>query len=214
MSPARKGTPSEPAPLDGFPVSRKAAGALGGEGERQKGGAPMAGKLVIVVNGKGGVGKDALCASVAGQWKTASVSAIDPIKEIARQFGWNGEKDPRARRFLAELKQAFIHYNDLPTRFLVERTQEFLAGPQELLFVHIREGDQIRRYREAIAPQRCATLLIRRSSVDGAAAYGNAADDQVEAFEYDYRFQNDLPLEESAQAFAQLIARMIADAGG
>ena len=67
-------------------------------------------KLIVVMNGKGGVGKDTLCDSLREKYRVMNISAIDPIKEIARQYGWNGEKDDRARLFLAELKQALTDY--------------------------------------------------------------------------------------------------------
>ena len=48
---------------------------------------------IIAVSGKGGVGKDTLCAAIAEKYRVMNVSSVDPIKEIARGFGWNGEKD-------------------------------------------------------------------------------------------------------------------------
>ena len=170
----------------------------------------MLNKLIIVINGKGGVGKDTLCNSLSGRYHVMNVSAIDPIKQIARQFGWNGEKDDRSRRFLAELKQAFIHYNDLPTEYLRDQTEEFLEGQAEILFVHIREADQIERYKQAVFPRRCVTLLVKRDAVDTGHLYGNKADDLVENYSYDYVFENNLPVEESISAFSALVGDIAA----
>ena len=75
-------------------------------------------KAVVVVNGKGGVGKDTLCDFVSQKYKTLKVSSIDPIKEMALFVGWNGEKTLQARRFLSDLKKATILYNDFPTKYL------------------------------------------------------------------------------------------------
>ena len=56
-------------------------------------------KTVIVINGAGGVGKDTLCDAVALHLPTCNISSITPIKEIARTFGWNGEKYPGFRYY-------------------------------------------------------------------------------------------------------------------
>ena len=57
-------------------------------------------KIVIIINGKGGAGKDTVCEIAARYFNVEIISAITPIKDIARQHGWNGEKDNKARKFL------------------------------------------------------------------------------------------------------------------
>ena len=162
-------------------------------------------KLIVIINGKGETGKDTLCNSLSGKYNIMNISAIDPIKEIARQHGWRGEKDDKARLFLAELKRAFINYNNLPTEYLKNKTEEFLNSSAEMLFVHIRESDQIDQYKRAIHPNRCVTLLVKRAMVDNYHWFGNAADDEVEHYDYDLIFENDLPIEESTAAFCTFI---------
>lgn len=50
-------------------------------------------KTVIIINDKGGVGKDTLCNIAAEYYLVKNVSTIDPFKEIARKYaGWNGEE--------------------------------------------------------------------------------------------------------------------------
>ena len=159
-------------------------------------------KLVVVINGKGGVGKDALCEALARAYQVMNISAITPIKEIAATYGWRGEKDERSRRFLAELKRVFAEYNDLPNRYLLEEYEKFLKSDSEVLFVHIRENDQIARFVAGVHSP-CITLLIRRRAVDERAQYGNAADDNVADYPYDCFFDNDLPLEESGARFIE-----------
>lgn len=159
-------------------------------------------KLVVVINGKGGVGKDTLCDALGEIYRVVNVSAITPIKEIASLHGWNGEKDLRSRRFLAELKRVFAEYNDLPNRYLVSQYEEFLESDGEVLCVHIREKDQIQRFVSAVTTP-CITLLVRREL--GGQTYGNDADDDVENYPYDYIFDNNGPLEESKERFRALI---------
>ena len=157
------------------------------------------------MNGKGGVGKDALCDGARQAFKTANVSSIDPIKAIAKQNGWNGEKDLKSRKFLADLKQIFTDYNNLPTKFLVDKTNEFMKSDNEVLFVHIREPEQIDAFKKAIAPLPCYAVLVRRKAIDDNGAYGNAADDNVNEYNYDVVFHNDAPLEESIVEFNKIL---------
>jgi hypothetical protein len=168
-------------------------------------------KLTIVINGKGGVGKDTLCLSLQDR-RVRNVSSITPIKEIAAQHGWNGEKDLKSRRFLAELKRVFTEYNDLPTRYLINEAQAFATSEEEILFVHIREADQIRAFVEGVDGN-CITLLVRRDLPETAGGYGNRADDDVENYPYDVIFDNNRPLEESTAAFALLIEQLLAKQG-
>ena len=100
-------------------------------------------KLVIIINGVGGVGKDTLCDFAAKYYKIRKISAITPIKEIAQHYGWNGEKDERSRKFLSDVKRAFIEYNDLPTQYLLKQYEKFKKSEDEILFVHIREKEEI-----------------------------------------------------------------------
>ncbi len=165
-------------------------------------------KRTIVINGKGGVGKDTLCLSLQNR-RVRNISSITPIKEIAAQHGWNGEKDLKSRRFLAELKRVFTEYNDLPTRYLTEQHRLFLENDEEeLLFVHIREADQIEAFVRSIGGN-CTTLLVRRDLPETACGYGNRADDDVEQYSYDVVFDNNRPLEESTKAFAELIEQLL-----
>ena len=49
-------------------------------------------KYVVIINGKGGVGKDTLCDIVSKKYCVNNVSSITPIKQIAQIGGWKGEK--------------------------------------------------------------------------------------------------------------------------
>ena len=151
-------------------------------------------KLVIIINGKGGTGKDTVCELAARHYKVRNVSSIDPIKEIARQHGWHGEKDAKARKFLSDLKQAFVDYNDLPNTYVRRQYEEFMAGDEQIMFVHIREGAQIDAFKAQLTT-RCVTLLVH-SDGRSQGAYGNASDDQAEDYAYDYCYMNNKPLSE------------------
>lgn len=168
-------------------------------------------KLVMVINGRGGVGKDALCDALTKQFKVVNRSSVDPIKEIAANYGWQGEKTPKARKFLADLKQVFVAYNDLPTEYLVAQYKAFMESDAQIFCAHIREGSEIDKFISRI-PTKRITMLIRRPDPNGIAPYGNAADDEVERYAYDHMFDNVLPLEESGEAFCELIGRILNEA--
>ena len=171
-------------------------------------------KLAIVINGQGGVGKDTLCSIAAKHYRVRNVSSITPIKEIAAACGWSGEKTDRARKFLSDLKQLTVEYNDYPTRYLTEQYHDFLKGEDEILFVHIREPQEIEKFVRA-SEGRAATLLVRggkRFSHRGG-AYGNTSDDGVENYPYQYIFYNDRPLgEETERHFMNYLGIIINNA--
>lgn len=145
-------------------------------------------KTVFIINGTGGAGKDTVCEMFATLCPTRSVSSITPIVEIARFAGWDGVKTREARRLLSRLKEAFTEYNDLSFRYCVQQVQTFLESEDQLLFLHVREPEEIERLRKAIGP-RCRTLLVRRSGVSGH-PLGNRSDDEVEMYHYDAVIEN------------------------
>lgn len=161
-------------------------------------------KLVIIINGKGSAGKDTLCGFAESKYKTMNISAITPIKDIAKENGWRGEKDPRSRKFLSDLKKTFIDYNDLPCRYLKEKYDDFLESNSQLLFVHIREAEEIDKFKNIVGPY-CKTLLIRR---DGLENWGNASDDEVENYSYDYIYENNTSLSEAESSFTTFLEKI------
>ncbi len=165
-------------------------------------------KLVIVINGRGGVGKDTLCESLRIDYHVTNISAITPIKEIAKGYGWNGEKDERSRRFLANLKRVFAEYNDLPNRYLLNEYDKFASSDAQILCVHIREKDQIEKFVKSVTLP-CITLLVKRNTELLGKKYGNDADDGVEDYCYDYEFDNDDSIQESAEKFRALIREIL-----
>ncbi len=161
-------------------------------------------KTVIVINGAGGVGKDTLCELAAKHFKVYNVSSITPIKEIAGTCGWRGEKDDKARKFLSDLKRLTVEYNDYPTVWAKARYEEFLQSENEIMFLHIREGAEIKKFVLATDGE-AKTLLVRGGSRMTKAHYGNVSDDEVENYNYDYYFVNDKTLQEAEVDFCRLL---------
>ena len=155
-------------------------------------------KLVIVINGAGGVGKDTLIGAVADKYKTRNISSVDPIKAMARMAGWDGDKSDKSRKMLSDLKMLFIQYNDLCLRYITEQYHQFLGRDEQVLFVHIREPEEIARF-VAVAPKHIKTLLIYRSGTGR--VYGNPADDNVFDYHYDITFENSDRIDKAKEGF-------------
>lgn len=168
-------------------------------------------KLVVVINGSGGVGKDTICSVVAAHHKTLNYSSVDPIKKIAKDNGWNGEKTEKSRKFLSDLKKLFIDFNDLPLNYMLGRYREFLESDNEVLFLHIREAEEIEKLVRSIRELggNVATLLIRGRN-DANKAWHNVSDDAVENYRYDYIYDNVKSLDElDADFMAYFEANMV-----
>ena len=167
-------------------------------------------KATIIINGAGGVGKDTLCELAARHFETENISSITPIKEIAAQCGWDGSKDDKSRRFLADLKALSVGYNDYPTTWCAERYAAFLESDKEILFIHIREPEEIEKFIRA-TDGFAKALLVRGGERMKKSHYGNAADDCVENYKYDYYFMNDKTLAEAEVSFVALLKEILGE---
>ena len=166
-------------------------------------------KIAMVINGAGGVGKDTLCDLADKHFGVMNISTITPIKEIAAQCGWDGTKDARARKFLSDLKRLCVEYNDYPTNWALERYHSFLKDDSlDILFVHIREAGEIKKFVDATGGE-AKTLLIRGGDRMKKSNYGNVSDDEVENYSYDYYFTNDKSLEETERLFKDFLSSIL-----
>ena len=167
-------------------------------------------KAVIVINGAGGVGKDTLCDLAERHYKIRNISTITPIKELARMCGWDGSKDDKSRKFLADMKQLTVAYNDFPTNWALNIFREFMSTDEQILFVHIREPEEIAKFVSA-TDGFAKALLVRGGERMKKSHYGNAADDCVENYCYDYYFMNDKTLSEAEESFCKLLSDILGE---
>lgn len=157
-------------------------------------------KVVIIINGTGGVGKDTLCNLMTKYFKVQIISSITPIKEAAEKyFGWKGQKDSKSRKLLADLKKLSVEYNDTPFRYLCEQYNRFLKSRAQILFVHIREGEEIDKFKKHVQGA-CYTLLVTRK-LNETIRWGNVSDDSVAKYVYDLTYENSKPLKDVGQDF-------------
>lgn len=168
-------------------------------------------KLVVVINGRGGVGKDTLCDIVSEKYKTIVCSSIEPIKEVAKCLGWDeNDKSDEARKFLSDLKMVSSGYNDYPMEYLIKSYNAFsIFHWVRVMFVHIREPEEIAKFKARV-PE-CKTLLVKSKRTER--DYGNVADDNVDNYDYDYVYHNDKPLDEVAEDFMKFFEEQILKGG-
>lgn len=163
----------------------------------------------IIINGRGTSGKDEFVKIFSELYpcSTHNISSIDPIKEIARESGWNGEKDEKSRKMLADLKQIFINYNDLPTQYLYDHCVHLkMIDPfynESVIFMHIREPNEISKLKQIfhLEDKEVTTLLIDKNIGN----LGNSADDDVMDYKYDYYIDNNGTLEQLRESVKTFI---------
>ena len=163
-------------------------------------------KQIIVINGSGGAGKDTFVNLVSKYVPTMNYSSVDRIKEIAKECGWDGKKTEKDRKFLSDLKYLCIQYNDLPMLYMKKNVQKFYNSENELLFLHIREPNEISN---AVILFNAKTLLIRRKSVKHIIT--NEADAGVFNYNYNYVIENNGTKEEldnKAKEFVETLSKL------
>lgn len=153
-------------------------------------------KYIIVINGAGGVGKDTIVEMVSKYRTVSNIDSVAIVKKVAKELGWNGEKDEASRLFLSELKKLADRHFDHSNRYLVNQIKTFMASDQEVAFVHIREPLLIEKFNLscAIMGLNPINMLVTNSNVEKVTS--NDSDKNVSCYEYDIYLSNDGTLEE------------------
>lgn len=151
-------------------------------------------KKIFIINGVATVGKDTfvtLFAECYGADKVWNYSSVDKVKRIAKAIGWTGEKTERDRKFLSDLKLLTTDYNDMPFNDIMNKIQEFKNSNAEVLFLHIREPEEISKVIHRI---HASTILVKRDSVNQITS--NMADANVYNYIYDITIHNNGTIED------------------
>lgn len=128
---------------------------------------------------------------------------VDKAKLIACQCGWHGEKTPKTRKFLSDLKDLIDKTFDASFNFVAENIKYFLNPHNEdagLIFVMARQPEDINRLKEVY---NAITICVRRDAAEQIET-SNHADAGVLDYNYDYYIDNNGTLEDlraSAKAF-------------
>lgn len=160
---------------------------------------PKKSKMVIIINGSGGVGKDAFITMIKnlklGNTDVINISTVDKVKQAAHLLGWDGIKDEKGRSFLHKLKSLSVELYDGAWNYI--QTALDKANTNSVIFIHIREPEEIAKTKQLILSNYedydVKTLLI--TSIRGVKVI-NGADDVVYNYTYDDVISNDAGLDE------------------
>jgi len=169
---------------------------------------------IVIINGLGLSGKDEFIKQIQllslqneNSIKIINISSIDCVKEQAKNFGWHGEKNEKSRKFLAELKNIWIEYNNGPFNNIIEKVKiQKEQNTNCIMFIHCREISEIEKFKKYFKDAFFITLLIKRN----VETPNNIADSQVFDYQYDYTIDNDgdiLDLKEKAKVFLNFILK-------
>lgn len=152
--------------------------------------------MVLIVNGKGGVGKDYLVSALCREFILKTISSVDKVKEAASMLGCNIiKKDVQDRAFLSDLKALSAKYYDHPVKYMIREFEYFLQDHYDILVFMIREEDEIKRVKSILQNDKgfnnIFTILVTREDKKGA-VYNNSSDDKVgeDLSIYDLKFEN------------------------
>ena len=150
-------------------------------------------KLVFVVNGKPRAGKDTFAMILNRYMDVYKYSSVTKVKEIATLCGWDGQKEERDRKFLHELKMLTSEYSDMSHQDVVNEINKYQNGEIEadVFVVDVREPEDIKRLVEEVG---AITVFIENNNVP--AITSNAADANVENYEYDFVIRNNGTMKE------------------
>lgn len=143
-------------------------------------------KHIVIINGSGRAGKDSFVHAAAKFAYVMNFSSVDKIKKAAKVLGWDGGKSEKDRKFLSDMKDLSTAYNDCPFQSMREKVSEFYNSEADILFLHIREPEEIERAKKEFNAH---TLLIIRNSVEHVKS--NHADANVFCYDYDFTVLND-----------------------
>lgn len=151
---------------------------------------------IFIINGQGSVGKTSFEKmvqeiGVAHGDNIKILSTIDYVKDIAKEFGWDGKKELKDRKMLSDLKDLLTEWNDIPYKKICEKINECNQNNIKAIFIDSREPQEIQRF---VNDYQALTVLIKRSNIK--MIYGNHADDEVENYHYDCIIDNSRGLTE------------------
>lgn len=147
-------------------------------------------KIIAVLNGKPTSGKDTFAKCCGEYVRTRHISSVGLVKQMALKIGWDGAKDDDGRLLLSNLKKTLYQYHDTIFKDLKCRIMDWYASDDELLFIDIREPDEIER---AVKEFKAITVLVDRDVPD---VDSNASDMDVLNYQYDYVVDNNGTMED------------------
>lgn len=185
-------------------------------------------KQIFIINGSGGVGKDTFVEMVDDNsykiisndkkawiesYRIENYSSVSKVKKIAEIIGWNGAKTEKDRKFLSDLKLLTTEYNDMPLNDMKRFARCFMDDDEyetydgKILFLHIREPEEIAKAVKAFEKYNVKTILVKRDSVKHITS--NMADENVYNYIYDIVIENNGTLEDLDKKARQFMSDCI-----
>ena len=169
---------------------------------------------IYIVNGAPGCGKttfEQYVQEIIGGEDVRIFSTVDAIKIAAKYLGWDGTKTPKTRKFLSDLKQLWIEWDDGVMKDIkrrlknVEKSYQVYDMPADraIIFIDSREPAEIDRFRRELDAR---TILINRAS-GAMEEILNSSDRDVNNYDYDIIIENSGSLEklrEAAEHFVEI----------
>ena len=132
-----------------------------------------------------------------GECIIGNYSSVSKVKEVAKHIGWTGSKTEKDRKFLSDLKLLTTEYNDMPLNDMKSFANNFMSGNYNIprmLFLHIREPEEITKAVNAFKEYNVKTVLVKRDSVKHITS--NMADENVYNYDYDIVINNNGTLDD------------------
>ncbi len=161
---------------------------------------------IYIVNGFPGSGKDFFveyAMKKIGKEYCINISTVDNVKKIAKKCGWNGEKTPKNRKFLSDLKKLLTEWNDYPFECIKKEIHLFKDMIESYgfdnddnfcVFIMCRECEEIYKLQQYFNAK---TILIQdlcKNEEEQEKIQSNSADEGVmnyqEKYGYTYTLQN------------------------
>lgn len=161
------------------------------------GGFPRSGKSTFV----------SYCQEIIGENYTLDISTVDLVKWLAEQSGWDGTKTPKNRKFLSDLKQLLIEWDDVPYKDVIntatykrEELDSYGITHTLYVFVQCREPEEIQKFVDRVGAR---TVFVSRKDHEKPT---NESDIATRRYNYEATIFNDGDLDQlklCAQAYVK-----------
>ena len=166
--------------------------------------------LYIIVGGFPRSGKSTFvsyCQEIIGEHYTLDISTVDLVKWLAEQSGWDGTKTPKNRKFLSDLKQLLIEWDDVPYKDVINTAQykreeldSYGITHTLYVFVQCREPEEIQKFVDRVGAH---TVFVSRKDHEKPT---NESDIATRRYNYEATIFNDGDLDQlklCAQAYVK-----------
>lgn len=166
----------------------------------------MDNKYILIINGYPRSGKDTFCNILTkiSSFPVFTASWVDKIKIIAPSYGWDGKKDFKGRKLLADLTD---NNGEECFEFIVNKEETISNAKNSFIYcVHARRPDDIEKLVNFYSKPgyKVITICVRREIIENI-SQSNTADSEVLDYFYDYHISNDYENKDWREEFKENI---------